>query len=320
MAADALLNIGIRADAQEAVRGLGDAEQALERYGDAARDAGAKAGSIGEDIDGVGGAAGRAGTGLRDLVGVLEGTPFEAFGAAVEQASLYLDAAAGAADIYSAAQEFLNIGTLKLTATTIANAASTVASTVAQKAASVASKAWAVAQGILNAVLAANPIMLIVLAVLAFIAAIIIAYQKSETFRNIVQALGDALVKCWNWAVDGIKNVIEWIKKAIDWFQKIWDKVKDVGKAIGDALGNLNPFSHVLGLSVTPAALGVAPHLTPAARGAQRAGNTYTVNVNAAPLSNPADIGREVVASIRAFERGAGTTWRTGTTLRLAGA
>jgi len=47
-------------------------------------------------------------------------------------------------------------------------------------------KAWIVAQGALNVALAANPIGLVVVAIGALVTGLIIAYQKSETFRNIV--------------------------------------------------------------------------------------------------------------------------------------
>lgn len=49
-------------------------------------------------------------------------------------------------------------------------------------------KAWAAAQAILNAVMAANPIGLIVVALAGLVAGLVLAYQNSETFRNIVQA------------------------------------------------------------------------------------------------------------------------------------
>ena len=47
-------------------------------------------------------------------------------------------------------------------------------------------KVWAIAQGILNAVLAANPIGLVIIAVAALVAGLVYAYKNSETFRKIV--------------------------------------------------------------------------------------------------------------------------------------
>lgn len=50
-------------------------------------------------------------------------------------------------------------------------------------------KAWAAAQWILNSALLANPIGLIVVAVGALVAAVVVAYQKVEWFRNLVDTV-----------------------------------------------------------------------------------------------------------------------------------
>ena len=41
-------------------------------------------------------------------------------------------------------------------------------------------------------------------------------------------------------------------------------------------------------------------------------GRTYNININAAPGTDPARLGREVVYLIRAYERSNGNDWRTG--------
>lgn len=51
-----------------------------------------------------------------------------------------------------------------------------------------ASKVMAIAQAALNAVMAANPVLLVVIALVALIAALVLAYKKSATFRRIVDA------------------------------------------------------------------------------------------------------------------------------------
>lgn len=68
-----------------------------------------------------------------------------------------------------------------------ANKVATVATAAAQKAAAIASKAWAAAQWLLNAALTANPIGLVIVAIVALTAAIVIAYKRSATFRQVVQ-------------------------------------------------------------------------------------------------------------------------------------
>jgi phage-related protein len=61
-------------------------------------------------------------------------------------------------------------------------------------------KTVAIAQAILNAVMLANPIVLIVVALVALTAAIVIAYQRSATFRAILQGVWDFL-KTWGPAI-----------------------------------------------------------------------------------------------------------------------
>lgn len=77
------------------------------------------------------------------------------------------------------------------------HAAATIASTVAAGAATAAQ--WA-----LNAALTANPVGVVVVLLAGFAAALVVAYNRSETFRNIVNAVGAALKdageKVWNWA------------------------------------------------------------------------------------------------------------------------
>lgn len=63
--------------------------------------------------------------------------------------------------------------------------------------------AWKMAQFALNVALMANPIGLIILAIVALVAGIVIAYKKSETFRRIVtgafHAVQAAVSAAWNW-------------------------------------------------------------------------------------------------------------------------
>lgn len=91
--------------------------------------------------------------------------------------------------------------------------AATVASTIASKAARAATIAWTGVQWLLNTALLANPIGLVVLAIIALIAIVVLAYQKNETFRKIVQAV---------WA--GIKVAISAVG---DWFvHTLWPSLK----------------------------------------------------------------------------------------------
>ena len=57
---------------------------------------------------------------------------------------------------------------------------------VQQKAVAVATKAWTAGQWLLNAAMTANPLGLVVLAIVALIAVIVLAWKRSATFRAIV--------------------------------------------------------------------------------------------------------------------------------------
>lgn len=86
-------------------------------------------------------------------------------------------------------------------------------------------KAWSIAQGILNLALAANPIGLIVIAIAGLVAGLVVAYQKSEEFRNIVQG-AMSVVKV---AVDAVWEAIKAVA-AIWWdvAQAVWNTAKTV--------------------------------------------------------------------------------------------
>jgi hypothetical protein len=76
--------------------------------------------------------------------------------------------------------------------------------TLAQNAAKVAGAVWTGVQWLLNAALSANPLGLVVLAIMALVAAIVLAWNKSETFRNIVTGVFNAVLSV-------IKSVVDWI-------------------------------------------------------------------------------------------------------------
>jgi hypothetical protein len=81
--------------------------------------------------------------------------------------------------------------------------AAAISQAVATKSVSAATKVWAGIQAVFNAVMAINPVVLIVIGIIALIAVIVIAYRRSETFRRIVQAafagVGSAVRTVWQW-------------------------------------------------------------------------------------------------------------------------
>ena len=101
---------------------------------------------------------------------------------------------------------------------------------------------WTGVQAALNLVLAMNPIILIVAGVIALIAAIVIAHQKSETFRNIVQQIGGFLKGVFLGAINLVKGAIDKASGAVDRirnaFSQLISTIKSVANSIKGTLKN----------------------------------------------------------------------------------
>lgn len=102
----------------------------------------------------------------------------------------------------------------------------------------------AFATGALNAIMALNPIALIIGALVALGVAFYLAYQKSETFRNVVNGLWEGLKNIVggviDWFATNIPIWIENIKAAWqgfkDWFSELWNGTIEGAKALWQGL------------------------------------------------------------------------------------
>lgn len=161
------LAIKVTSDVAGATSGLDETSSKLDSVRDAAKGTGAIAGQAAKALGGIA-------KGL-DLVG--------AGGAAdaLKQAQQGFQAVKGA-------MAAVNLVTGLYSSLTATATGATVAKTVAEKASAVGTAVMTGAQWALNAALDANPVALIVIGIIALAAAIIIAYKRSETFRNIVHA------------------------------------------------------------------------------------------------------------------------------------
>jgi hypothetical protein len=88
----------------------------------------------------------------------------------------------------------------------------TIAHKVASLASSAATKAWAAAQWLLNAAMTANPIVLVIAAIVALIAILVVAYMKIGWFRDAVNSAVGGIVSAFNWLKGGAAAVFDWIK------------------------------------------------------------------------------------------------------------
>lgn len=110
--------------------------------------------------------------------------------------------------IINAASAFFN----KHTGLVLGAAGALLALVGAIKAIEVAEKAWVIVQKALNLAMRMNPIGLVITAIALLVAGIIIAYKRSETFRNIVQGAFRGVQAAFNALWGTAQSVFNWIK------------------------------------------------------------------------------------------------------------
>lgn len=170
---------------------------------------------------------------------------------------------------------------------------------------------WRTAALMLNMALIANPVGIIIAAIVALIAVIVVAYKKSDTFRNIVDSIGrvvkGAFVAAMNAgrvAVDKIAGAFraawDWVQRLIAKVQSLIDKVKGIGGGILDAI---LPGRSLLALpGPAPDVAGLA-RTGPAPRAATSVGGSPTIIVNAL---DPYTAAREVKRAIEGYDTAQG--------------
>lgn len=128
----------------------------------------------------------------------------------------------------------------------IANTAAVIASRIATMAAAVASGIMTAAQWALNLAMTMNPIGLIVMAIAGFIAALILAYNKIDWFRNLVdtafKAIGTAISFVFNWVKDNWPTLLAILAGPIGIAVKLiidhWDTIKNAAATVFNAVKN----------------------------------------------------------------------------------
>jgi len=121
-----------------------------------------------------------------------------------------------------------------------------------------ATESMTLAQAALNAIMAANPIVLVVTAIAALVAALITAYKTSDEFRAKVDTAFQKVKDAITTAIDWIKDKVEWLKnlpqQALTWGRDMLDNfiqgIKDKINKLGDALkGAAQKVKNFLGFS-----------------------------------------------------------------------
>jgi phage-related protein len=171
-------------------------EAAFDRVGTAANGVDRSVRDAGDGFDRASEAADTAEGRFQGTASSISGTADAAQGfAAIAKGNLFegsVLAAGGLADL-AEGFNYTIIPLAKTTAGFVAQKAAMLGHAVASTASTVATKAMAAGQWLLNAAMAANPIGLVVIAIVALIAIFILAYKNSETFRRIVHAAFDGI-------------------------------------------------------------------------------------------------------------------------------
>lgn len=248
--ADTAVKIAILADASNATKGFDSAANAADK-------AGSSFDGVADSSDQVASKGAQAAGALSGLGGLVGGK----FGAAMAAGGIAMQGFADAGDLVNVVTESAIVKKIKDAAVTAAQTTATIAKTVADKAAAAASKTWAAAQWLLNAALTANPIGLVVVAIVALVAAFVIAYQKSDKFRAVVTGAFDKVKAVasaafgWvkkNWPlilailtgpiglatlaiVKNFDKIKAGFQAVIDWIKTVPGKIKDLGGKFLDA-------------------------------------------------------------------------------------
>jgi phage-related protein len=200
MARSAELVIDIITDATKAVTGADDAARAVDKVGAAAAGAARdvdkaqnKMAALGDSADNLDSKAAQATGALGALSSGFELVGLQQYADGLNQAAMATDFLAGVGEGLNLVTNLSAVAWMKERAAKIASAA--------------ASKASAAAQWLLNAAMSANPIGLVVIAVIALIAVIVLLWKKSETFRSIVLGV-------WAAIKTAAAGVIEWLRTA----------------------------------------------------------------------------------------------------------
>ena len=103
-------------------------------------------------------------------------------------------------------------------------------------------KAWTAVQAALNVVMSANPIGLVVLAIGALIAGLIVAYNKSDTFRAVVDSAFRGAAKAIGVLADTARTVFDFLSTlflnftAAGLLIKHFDTIRDVATSVFDTV------------------------------------------------------------------------------------
>lgn len=228
-----LLAIDIVGDADDAARAFDDVADAADRMARGVDDASRDADRAASRLDGIGESADNLDSKAAQATGSLGAlsSGFELVGA--EKYATGLQSAALATDFLAGVGEGLNLITQLSVVQKARDLAVTTAKAVAERAAAAATWAQVAATRALNIAMRANPIGLVITAVIALVGLFVVLYKRSTTFRNIVQAVMRAAGTAVRWVVSRVSELVRWVGQNAP---AAWRKLQSIGVAVFRAL------------------------------------------------------------------------------------
>lgn len=195
MAAKSILAIEIQSDASDASAAFDKVGSSAESMGKSVDTASRKADTASSRLEGAAEGADVLDSKAAQATGSLGAlsSGFELVGA--DKYATGLQSAALATDFFAGVGEGANLILESSAALQIKATALKVKDAIVTRASAVATGVLTAATTALNAVMAGNPIALVVLALVALTAAFVVAYKKSDTFRKIVDGAFKAVQK-----------------------------------------------------------------------------------------------------------------------------
>jgi hypothetical protein len=251
------VTLTIAGDSSSATRAMEQTEQAaeqlerqLDNVGSSAREMasqvgssedafagmGRQSGALGENLDRASGASSMLAGGLGDVGGALteafgEDHPIGQLGADLEKYGTIITGVTGLTDL-------LILANTALQATWVKNAAAQVGAKIATMATSVATGIATAAQWLWNVAMMANPLGLIILAIVALVAIIVLIATKTTWFQTIWETVWGAIKAYFEFVVNAWKTVFTAVWDAIlAYFNFVIGAWKKAFQLVGDAVG-----------------------------------------------------------------------------------
>lgn len=207
------LALRVVADVADAAGGLDQTAEKLDKVSGAADGLDSKMGA-------ATGALGALASGF-ELVGL------EGFAEGLGQVSMATDFFSGVGQTATLVLESTKVQAALAKAQTIGHA-------VATRGSAAATVVMTGAQKALNIAMKANPIGLIVTALTLLVGGLILAYNKSDTFRTLVDRVGEAGRAAFKLIADKVGDAVEVVKDVVTWVGNVPEKLSGVSTKAGE--------------------------------------------------------------------------------------